>query len=139
LPGGVELAQSLEAGVARGKVLENTRKRPPRAGAANRAVAVPGNDRRDRTPMNGCSARSLSRRHRSTSVRPQLVQNLVIGQALPGSSTTSSISKIEAGQFEACVVDFDPRDLVAEVTDLFCALQQGLDSSISLPRTCPGG
>jgi CheY-like chemotaxis protein/HPt (histidine-containing phosphotransfer) domain-containing protein len=52
----------------------------------------------------------------------QLVQNLVrSGQALLGViNDILDLSKIEAGRFDLAPVEFDARELVAEVTDLFC-------------------
>jgi len=51
----------------------------------------------------------------------QLVHNLVgSGQALLGIiNDILDLSKIEAGHFELAEVDFDPRELIAEITDLF--------------------
>src|SRR5205814_5056924 len=76
-----------------------------------------------RTPMNGVlgtanllASTPLSQRQN------QVVQNLVrSGEALLGViNDIIDLSKIEAGRFDLAVDDFDPRELVAEVTDLFC-------------------
>ncbi|MFI4947452.1 MAG: response regulator [Alphaproteobacteria bacterium] len=121
----VELAQSLEVEVARGKVLENEAESGRRqAEAANRAKSqfLATMSHEIRTPMNGVlgtanllAATPLNER------QTQLVQNLVqSGQALLGIiNDILDLSKIEAGRLELATVDFDLRELVAEVTDLF--------------------
>ncbi len=76
-----------------------------------------------RTPMNGVlGTANLLATTPLNERQTQLVQNLVrSGQALLGIiSDILDLSKIEAGRFELAVVDFDPRELVAEATDLFC-------------------
>ncbi len=122
----VELAQSLEAEVARGKVLENDAENGRRqAEAANRAKSqfLATMSHEIRTPMNGVlGTASLLATTSLNERQTQLVQNLVrSGQALLGIiNDILDLSKIEAGRFELAMVDFDPRELVAEVTDLFC-------------------
>jgi PAS domain S-box-containing protein len=76
-----------------------------------------------RTPMNGVlGTANLLATTTLNERQTQLVQNLVrSGQALLGIiSDILDLSKIEAGRFELATVDFDLRDLVAEVSDLFC-------------------
>ena len=122
----VELAQSLEAEVARGKVLENDAESGRRqAEAANRAKSqfLATMSHEIRTPMNGVlGTANLLATTPLNERQTQLVENLVrSGQALLGIiNDILDLSKIEAGRFELAMVDFDPRELVAEVTDLFC-------------------
>src|SRR5713101_7029002 len=122
----VELAQSLEAEVARGKVLENDAENGRRqAEAANRAKSqfLATMSHEIRTPMNGVlGTANLLATTPLNERQTQLVQNLVrSGQALLGIiNDILDLSKIEAGRFELAIVEFDPRELVAEVTDLFC-------------------
>ena len=122
----VELAQSLEAEVARGKTLENEAENGRRqAEAANRAKSqfLATMSHEIRTPMNGVlGTAQLLATTPLTERQSQLVENLVrSGQALLGIiNDILDLSKIEAGRFELAMVDFDPRELVAEVTDLFC-------------------
>src|SRR5204863_6942950 len=76
-----------------------------------------------RTPMNGVvGTANLLATTPLNDRQTQLVQNLVrSGQALIGIiNDILDLSKIEAGRFELASVDFDPRELIAEVTDLFC-------------------
>jgi two-component system, sensor histidine kinase and response regulator len=122
----VELAQDLEAEVARGKVLENDAENGRRqAEAANRAKSqfLATMSHEIRTPMNGVlGTANLLATTPLNERQTQLVQNLVrSGQALLGIiNDILDLSKIEAGRFELAIVEFDPRELVAEVTDLFC-------------------
>jgi two-component system, sensor histidine kinase and response regulator len=76
-----------------------------------------------RTPMNGViGTANLLASTPLNERQNQLVQNLVrSGQALLGIiNDILDLSKIEAGRFDLATVDLDPRELVAEVTDLFC-------------------
>jgi len=122
----VELAQSLEAEVARGKVLEkDAESGRQQAEAANHAKSqfLATMSHEIRTPMNGVlGTASLLATTPLNERQTQLVENLVrSGQALLGIiNDILDLSKIEAGRFELAMVDFDPRELVAEVTDLFC-------------------
>jgi two-component system sensor histidine kinase/response regulator len=122
----VELAQSLEAEVARGKVLEHDAENGRRqAEAANHAKSqfLATMSHEIRTPMNGVlGTANLLATTPLNERQTQLVENLVrSGQALLGIiNDILDLSKIEAGRFELAMVDFDPRELVAEVTDLFC-------------------
>jgi signal transduction histidine kinase/DNA-binding response OmpR family regulator len=121
----VELAQSLEAEVARGKVLEHDAESGRRqAEAANRAKSqfLATMSHEIRTPMNGVlGTANLLATTPLNERQTQLVQNLVqSGQALLGIiNDILDLSKIEAGRLELAMVDFDPRELIAEVTDLF--------------------
>jgi signal transduction histidine kinase/DNA-binding response OmpR family regulator len=122
----VELAQSLEAEVARGRVLESEAEDGRRqAEAANLAKSqfLATMSHEIRTPMNGVlGTASLLASTPLNERQTQLVQNLVrSGRALLDIlNDILDLSKIEAGRFELAMVDFDPRELVAEVTDLFC-------------------
>jgi signal transduction histidine kinase/CheY-like chemotaxis protein/HPt (histidine-containing phosphotransfer) domain-containing protein len=131
----VELAQSLAAEIAeRKRTEEELIKARQQAEAANRAKSqfLATMSHEIRTPINGVvgtanllAATSLNQR------QTQLVHNLVrSGQALIGIiNDILDLSKIEAGRFELAKVDFDPRELVAEVTDLFCerCISKGLE------------
>src|SRR5438309_3489260 len=140
----VELAQSLEAEVARGKVLENDAENGRRqAEAANRAKSqfLATMSHEIRTPMNGVlGTANLLATTPLNERRSQLVENLVrSGQALLGIiNDILDLSKIEAGRFELAMVDFDPRELVAEVTDLFCerCTSQALEFGYFVAEDC---
>src|SRR5207237_10429065 len=114
------------AEVAQRKPTEDERmKARQQAEAANRAKSqfLATMSHEIRTPINGVvgtanllAATSLNER------QTQLVHNLVrSGQALIGIiNDILDLSKIEAGRFELAKVAFDPRGLVADVTDWFC-------------------
>src|SRR5712672_557550 len=121
----VELAQSLAAEIAERKRTEQELiKARQQAEAANRAKSqfLATMSHEIRTPMNGVvgTANLLATTPLNDRQR-QLVNNLVgSGQALLGIiNDILDLSKIEAGHFELAKVDFDPRELIAEVTDLF--------------------
>src|SRR5579885_3094938 len=96
-----------------------------------------------RTPLNGVlGTTNLLAGTRLTARQTRLVQNLErSGQALLGViSDILDLSKIEAGRFELAANDFEPRELVAEVTDLFaerCAAK-GLEFVYFVAETVPG-
>ncbi len=96
-----------------------------------------------RTPLNGVlGTTNLLAATRLTARQTRLVQNLErSGQALLGViSDILDLSKIEAGRFELAANDFEPRELVAEVTDLFaerCAAK-GLEFVYFVAETVPG-
>jgi signal transduction histidine kinase/CheY-like chemotaxis protein/HPt (histidine-containing phosphotransfer) domain-containing protein len=120
-----ELAGSLRAEVARRRRTEEDLVRARElAEAASRAKTqfVATMSHEIRTPMNGVlgmtnllAATSLSDRQR------RLVDNLQrSGRALLGTiNDILDFSKIEAGRFDLFEVEFDPREVVAEVSDLF--------------------
>src|SRR5215472_5990088 len=121
----VELAQSLAAEIAERKRTEQELiKAHQQAEAANRAKShfLATMSHEIRTPMNGVvgTANLLSTTPLNDRQR-QLVHNLVgSGQALLGIiNDILDLSKIEAGHFELAKVEFDPRELIAEITDLF--------------------
>src|SRR5207244_591034 len=122
----VELAQSLAAEVAeRTRTEEELIAARQQAEAANRAKSqfLATMSHEIRTPMNGVlGTATLLATTPLNERQSQLVENLVrSGQALLGIiNDILDLSKIEAGRFELAMVDFDPRELVAEVTDLFC-------------------
>jgi two-component system, sensor histidine kinase and response regulator len=122
----VELAQSLAAEVAeRKRTEEELITARQQAEAANRAKSqfLATMSHEIRTPMNGVLGTANLLASTPLSERQnQLVQNLVrSGQALLGViNDILDLSKIEAGRFDLARVDFDARELVAEVTDLFC-------------------
>jgi signal transduction histidine kinase/CheY-like chemotaxis protein/HPt (histidine-containing phosphotransfer) domain-containing protein len=122
----VELAQSLAAEVAERKRTEDELiKARQQAEAANHAKSqfLATMSHEIRTPMNGVvGTANLLATTPLNDRQTQLVHNLVrSGQALIGIiNDILDLSKIEAGRFELAVVDFDPRELIAEVTDLFC-------------------
>src|SRR5438876_2598108 len=122
----VELAQSLAAEVAERKRTEDELiKARQQAEAANHAKSqfLATMSHEIRTPMNGVvGTANLLATTPLNERQSQLVENLVrSGQALLGIiNDILDLSKIEAGRFELAMVDFDPRELVAEVTDLFC-------------------
>jgi two-component system, sensor histidine kinase and response regulator len=122
----VELAQSLAAEVAeRKRTEEELIKARQQAESANRAKSqfLATMSHEIRTPMNGVlGTANLLATTPLNDRQTQLVQNLVgSGQALLGIiSDILDLSKIEAGRFELAKVDFDPHELIAEVTDLFC-------------------
>ncbi len=122
----VELAQSLAAEVAERKRTEDELiKARQQAEAANHAKSqfLATMSHEIRTPMNGVvGTANLLATTPLNERQTQLVHNLVrSGQALIGIiNDILDLSKIEAGRFELAVVDFDPRELIAEVTDLFC-------------------
>jgi two-component system sensor histidine kinase/response regulator len=75
-----------------------------------------------RTPMNGVvGTANLLATTPLNDRQTQLVHNLVgSGQALLGIiNDILDLSKIEAGHFELAMVEFDPRELIAEISDLF--------------------
>ena len=121
----VELAQNLAAEVAERKRTEaELIKARQQAEAANRAKSqfLATMSHEIRTPMNGVvGTANLLAATPLNDRQTQLVQNLVgSGQALIGIiNDILDLSKIEAGRFELATVDFDPRELIAEVTDLF--------------------
>jgi two-component system, sensor histidine kinase and response regulator len=121
----VELAQSLAAEIAERKRTEQELiKARQQAEAANRAKSqfLATMSHEIRTPMNGVvgTANLLATTPLNDRQR-QLVNNLVgSGQALLGIiNDILDLSKIEAGHFELAKVEFDPRELIAEITDLF--------------------
>jgi two-component system sensor histidine kinase/response regulator len=122
----VELAQNLAAEIAeRKRTEEELIKARQQAEAANRAKSqfLATMSHEIRTPMNGVvGTANLLAATPLNDRQTQLVHNLVrSGQALIGIiNDILDLSKIEAGRFELAKVDFDPRELVAEVTDLFC-------------------
>ncbi len=122
----VELAQTLAAEVAeRKRTEEELIKARQQAEAANHAKSqfLATMSHEIRTPMNGVvGTANLLATTPLNDRQTQLVQNLVrSGQALIGIiNDILDLSKIEAGRFELATVDFDPRELIAEVTDLFC-------------------
>src|SRR6059058_2672320 len=103
---------------------DNIRQMMEREKAANRAKSqfLATMSHEIRTPMNGVlgTANLLSTTPLNDRQR-QLVHNLVgSGQALLGIiNDILDLSKIEAGHFELAKVEFDPRELIAEITDLF--------------------
>ncbi len=121
----VELAQSLAAEIAeRKRTEEELIKARQQVEAANRAKSqfLATMSHEIRTPMNGVvGTASLLAATPLNDRQTQLVHNLVrSGQALIGIiNDILDLSKIEAGRFELAKVDFDPRELIAEVTDLF--------------------
>src|SRR5262249_12535702 len=124
--GEVELAQNVGAEVAeRKRTEEELITARQQAEAANRAKSqfLATMSHEIRTPMNGVLGTANLLATTPLSERQnQLVQNLVrSGQALLGViNDILDLSKIEAGRFDLATVDFDPRELLAEVTDLFC-------------------
>jgi signal transduction histidine kinase len=121
----VELAQSLAAEIAERKRTEQELiKARQQAEAANRAKSqfLATMSHEIRTPMNGVvGTANLLATTPLNDRQTQLVNNLVgSGQALLGIiNDILDLSKIEAGHFELAEVDFDPRELIAEITDLF--------------------
>jgi two-component system, sensor histidine kinase and response regulator len=121
----VELAQSLAAEVGERKRTEaELITARQQAEAANRAKSqfLATMSHEIRTPMNGVLGTANMLRTTPLNERQtQLVENLMrSGQALLGIiNDILDLSKIEAGRFELATVEFDPRELVAEVTDLF--------------------
>ncbi len=122
----VELAQSLAAEIAeRKRTEEELIAAHQQAEAANHAKSnfLATMSHEIRTPMNGVLGTANLLASTPLSERQnQLVQNLVrSGQALLGViNDILDLSKIEAGRFDLAVDDYDPRELLAEVTDLFC-------------------
>jgi two-component system, sensor histidine kinase and response regulator len=122
----VELAQNLAAEIAERKRTEQELiKARQQAEAANRAKSqfLATMSHEIRTPMNGVvGTANLLAATPLNDRQSQLVHNLVrSGQALIGIiNDILDLSKIEAGRFDLASVEFDPRELIAEVTDLFC-------------------
>jgi len=122
----VELAQNLAAEVSERKRTEEELIAARRqAEAANRAKSqfLATMSHEIRTPLNGVlGTANLLATTRLNERQMQLVENLVrSGRLLLGIiNDILDLSKIEAGHFELARVDFDPRELVAEVTDIFC-------------------
>jgi len=122
----VELAQNLAAEIAERKRTEaELITARQQAEAANRAKSqfLATMSHEIRTPMNGVvGTANLLAATPLNDRQMQLVHNLVrSGQTLIGIiNDILDLSKIEAGRFELAKVEFDPRELIAEVTDLFC-------------------
>ena len=120
-----ELALSLTAEISRRQRTEEDLVRArEQAEAANHAKSqfLATMSHEIRTPMNGVlgmanllSSTSLNERQR------RLVENLLrSGKALLATiNDVLDFSKIEAGRFDLFNVDFDPREVIAEVTDMF--------------------
>ncbi len=131
----VELAHSLAAEIAERKRTEaELIKARQQAEASNRAKSqfLATMSHEIRTPMNGVvGTANLLAATPLNDRQTQLVHNLVrSGQALIGIiNDILDLSKIEAGHFDLATVDFDPRELIAEVTDLFCerCISKGLE------------
>ncbi|MBV9016817.1 MAG: response regulator, partial [Alphaproteobacteria bacterium] len=121
----VELAQSLAAEIAERKRTEQELiKARQQAEDANRAKSqfLATMSHEIRTPMNGVvGTANLLASTPLNERQTQLVHNLVgSGQALLGIiNDILDLSKIEAGHFELASVEFEPRELIAEITDLF--------------------
>ena len=123
MPGGrLSWRQSFAAEVAeRKRTEEELIKARQQAEAANRAKSqfLATMSHEIRTPMNGVlgTANPLATTPLNDR-QSQLVQNLVgSGQGLLGIiSDILDLSKIEAGRFELAIVDFDPHELIAEIT-----------------------
>src|SRR5438105_1277139 len=103
---------------------DNIRQMMEREKAANRAKSqfLATMSHEIRTPMNGVvGTANLLATTPLNDRQTQLVHNLVgSGQALLGIiNDILDLSKIEAGHFELAVVEFDPRELIAEISDLF--------------------
>src|ERR1700730_5570777 len=103
---------------------DNIRQMMEREKTANRAKSqfLATMSHEIRTPMNGVvGTANLLATTPLNDRQTQLVHNLVgSGQALLGIiNDILDLSKIEAGHFELAEVDFDPRELIAEITDLF--------------------
>ena len=121
-----ELTVNLRAEVARRQLVEDDLVRArEQAESANLAKSqfVATMSHEIRTPMNGVlgmtnllAGTPLSERQR------RLVENLQrSGKALLGTiNDILDFSKIEAGRFDLFDTEFDPREVIAEVTDLFC-------------------
>ena len=103
---------------------DNIRQMMEREKAANRAKSqfLATMSHEIRTPMNGVvGTANLLATTPLNDRQTQLVHNLVgSGQALLGIiNDILDLSKIEAGHFELAMVEFDPRELIAEISDLF--------------------
>ena len=103
---------------------DNIRQMMEREKAANRAKSqfLATMSHEIRTPMNGVlGTANLLATTPLNERQTQLVQNLIgSGQALLGIiNDILDLSKIEAGRFDLAMVEFDPRELIAEITDLF--------------------
>ena len=103
---------------------DNIRQMMEREKAANRAKSqfLATMSHEIRTPMNGVlGTANLLAATPLNDRQTQLVHNLVgSGQALLGIiNDILDLSKIEAGRFDLAMVEFDPRELIAEITDLF--------------------